>query len=174
MDGPERLRKLPLYENLIDAARDWVPGEVHSHEEIADIIGVPSQTQQFYYNVRMATKKLRSYQIHLRNRLNAGYYVNPPDETLDYIGDRVETIQRRAEDTLDIVDTAPLHKMLPYEAQNVRTTRDRVMGLLVMTKKTRQSIAQLIETKPAIRISGSREKSHLGDVNGNENGQCNA
>ena len=170
----ERIRKLPLYENLIDAAREWTPGEVHPHEEIAEILGVSSQTQQFYYHTRMAAKKLRSYQIHLRNRLGIGYYVNPPDETLDLIGDKVESIQRRAEDTIEIVDTTPLHKMTPHEAQNVRNVGDRVMGMVILAKKTRQNIAQLMEVKPAIQLTESREKSHLiGVSNGNENNQCN-
>lgn len=166
---------MPLYENLIDAAREWIPGEVHSHEEIADILGIPSQTQQFYYHANIATKKLRLYQIHLRNRLGVGYYVNPPDETLDLIGNRVDYIQRRAEDMVNIIESAPIHKLLPHEAQNVKNVGDRVMGMVIMAKKTRQTIAQLMETKPTIQLTESREKSHLvGVQDGNENSQCNA
>jgi hypothetical protein len=175
MNDQERVRKLPLYENLIDAAREWIPGEVHSHREISDILGVEIQSAHFYYHAKMATKKLRNYQIHLRNRLGVGYYINPPDETLDLIGNKVDAIQRRAEDTHDIIETTPLHKLSPHEVQNIRNVGDRVMGMVILAKQTRQSIAQLSEIKPTIQLNASREKNHLvGEVDGNENSQCNA
>lgn len=124
----ENTRLHPEYRELVSAAIDWDYGSIHSHQEIAEIIGIPTKTNRFYSAVNMANKKLLDKQKMLVSVYNAGYKVALPGEYTLEVVRQIRLSKKRANQGLKVAQLAPVDRMTVTEQIRHRAVSDRALS----------------------------------------------
>lgn len=68
------------WERFAETAREWDYGTIHSHEEIASLIGVEPRTHEYYMTISKARRPLILDGKMIKVIKNEGYRVVLPDE----------------------------------------------------------------------------------------------
>src|SRR5271157_612998 len=71
----DRTKLFPEWKELVKVAETWEYGTFHSHDEIAEIIGVDAQTPKYYGIVAKAKSALIERRKLLGTRFDKGYFV---------------------------------------------------------------------------------------------------
>ena len=101
----------PPWKELVKVASDWKFGELHTHEEIAEILGVKYKSLFYYQNVNQAIKELIVIGKRLKNEKNIGYRtLNPLEQIQEGVYDAKKGVTR-IHDGIDNLNHAPTNKM---------------------------------------------------------------
>src|SRR5271157_160315 len=71
----DRTKLFPVWKELVKVADTWEYGTFHSHDEIAEIIGVDAQTPKYYGVVNKAKSALIERRKLLETHIDKGYFV---------------------------------------------------------------------------------------------------
>jgi len=77
-DGVTKL--YPPFRELLKVAQQWAYGSFHSHDEIAEILGIAKGTSAYYSAIRYADDGLLRFGKKLEVVIGKGYVVINPDE----------------------------------------------------------------------------------------------
>lgn len=101
------------WERFAEVAREWDYGTIHTHEEIASLIGVEPKTHEYYMTISKARRPLILDGKMIRVIKNEGYRVILPDE---YPAESVKMYQRGADRislSKEILVFSPRERMSP-------------------------------------------------------------
>ena len=113
MDETTQLKLFPLWKELVKVANSWEYGTFHSHEEIADILGLSyiEQYSKYQSNIQKARLRLEELGKQLECHTAKGYQVTELTEYNEVTLDRVIKSKKHLERAHYIAIHAPAHLM---------------------------------------------------------------
>lgn len=101
----------PPWKQLVKVASDWEYYSKHTHEEIAEILGVKYGTQDYYANVNAANSVLTECGKRLKNIHDKGYRVlHPVEQTPEVVYD-VRGVMRKFRGALQNLNNVPVKEL---------------------------------------------------------------
>jgi hypothetical protein len=161
MCGVDESTLLPPYRLLERTALNWEYGSRHSHEELAEITGLPVRTSRFYAAISAANKRLLIYGKILKSIRGIGYETLQPDDYNPHSVTLVKQGERKISKSVRVLCNAPEEHM----SQNARRTRrqlyDRTSALELSTHEAVNQLERFTP-RPAINVrTSTREETSL-------------
>ena len=136
MKNPEETVLYPVWKELVKVARSWDFGTFHSHQEIADILGVESQCNKYYNHVQSARHELiRAGQI-WNSYKSKGYFIVEANDHPEAAFDEVLKVRKHSGLYLMKSQYAPVERMDKQAKDKTEIARVKARGLYDMTDKT--------------------------------------
>lgn len=136
----------PPYKKLFSEAVFWEYGSIHTHEEIAEILGVKKNAKKYHSDIRRANEKLIESGKLLKNIRDIGYRIVSPDDYADVAIEHVDKSKMQISIAGKIIDHTPVKRLSPEGLKRHRqisdamaTTRAVMLGkfteLALLSKK---------------------------------------
>ena len=123
--------KLPEWKNLVECAKEWEYGTVHSHTEIAAILRLKYSTSAYKTAVSRANEELTPLGKRLKNIRNVGYEVLKPDSYLSESVLHVNKASREIKRGVSISYGCKLELVSPEKRQDLLNFREWVRSKFV-------------------------------------------
>jgi hypothetical protein len=142
----------PPWKELVKVASNWEYGTIHTHDEIADIMGLSYPSQEYYQQVNHAITELITYGKRMKNVQNRGYYTLKPVEQIHEAVYDAKRGTRRIKDGIHNLTNAPVDDMTDSQ----KRTQE---GALVSLSRTYvNAVNGVTETA---RIAGIQRKQKM-------------
>lgn len=157
----------PVWKELVKAVDTWEYGTFHTHSEIADILGVPPQSQKYYGYVQRAREELIEHRKLLETYINQGYLIVEVDRYNDVTLADLKKSKRFLELSILKSNYAPIELMDEETRKRHDIFLIKQVGLLNMTTPVYTEITKVImpiprrfqikEAKPEIKMVENNE-----------------
>lgn len=101
----------PPWKQLVKIASGWDYGSKHTHEEIAEILGVDYGTPDYYANVNAANSVMTECGKRLKNIHDQGYRVLSPTEQIPEVVYDVRGVMRKFRYSLQNLNSVPVKEL---------------------------------------------------------------
>lgn len=144
--------KVPEWKELFENAQFWEYGDIHSHREIAKIVGLQYPSEKFYHTVTRANKEL----LHIGKMLSCiqgkGYKVVEPNDYHKEIERETRRAERRAAVAMAIGEHAPYDEMDIATQMRTKHISDRALQNYAFLKSKRVEIHLLAREQPKLMV----------------------
>jgi len=151
----DKTRYYPEWKELAKVAGEWEYGSFHSHDEIAEILGIEKKTSKYYSYVQKVARILQLKQKVLENVLNKGYRIVDPHEHVEVSTEKVLKSEQYLQRALIIIEHTPEERLAEDDRKKHELHRIRIGRLYMMSKPEFDVILahvpkrfQLTELKP--------------------------
>jgi hypothetical protein len=104
----------PKWKELLKVAEHWEYGSFHTHEEIAEILGIELKTTKYYHAIKSVDEQLIIIGRKFENIIGKGYRLINPDEFVRSSNTKVKKAMRFTRCGIMISGHAPRDKMDPF------------------------------------------------------------
>ena len=139
----------PIWKELVKVADTWDYGTVHSHQEIAKIIGVDAQSSRYYSIIQKAKKGLIQRRKLLETHINKGYFVTEINRYNEITLDDVRKSQKYLELSVLKSKYAPIELMDEQTRKKHDVFLVKQVGLLNMSLPFYTEITKVIAPIPS-------------------------
>lgn len=133
------------WKRLFEIAFHWNYGEIRSHEEIGNILGIsyiPGNSNRFYRDqVKRANKELLHHGKGIKNVYGVGFEVVTPGEYYKWARKHEKKSWKQLKKAISIIDSAPVDKMSRPDLTIHLKTRDHLSRISVIVEEERKDYA---------------------------------
>ena len=148
----------PPWKELIKIALQWAYGSMHTHMEIATILGMQPKTTEYYHRVSRANEELLMASKMLRNVIGKGYEVVNPNDYPETSQSQMDKALRHTK-TAELIGTyAPTELMDDHHKKIHEGHMQAVVGSRIMLEKETKTAKRLLAMTPA-RLRTSEQKN---------------
>lgn len=156
----ERTRLFPVWKELVEVANSWEYGTFHSHEEIADILGVDAQSQKYYGYIQKAREKLIERGKLLETHVSKGYFVTEVTRYNEVTYEDIKKSRKFLEISVLKSQFAPIGEMDEQTKRKHDVFLVKQVGLLNMSTPFYTEITKVIAPIPKrFQIKESKPKA---------------
>ena len=143
----------PVWKQLVKIASAWEYGGLHTHSEIADILGVDTQTNKYYQNVSSANIELTLSGKRLAIVQGEGYMVVKPGEYPEDSRKQKDKGLRHYKIAAMVTGCAPVEKMTDKERAINDQCHSLNTALVTMLKKDQTKEYKLLNLTPKLKLN---------------------
>lgn len=155
------IKLFPVWKELVKVANTWEYGTFHSHEEIADIMGISYENQYSKYiaNIQKAKKALIEHRKLLETHVDKGYFVTEINRYNEVTFEDIRKSQRYLELSILKSTYAPIELMDDQTRKKHDIFLVKQVGLLNMSFPFYTEITKVIAPVPSrFRIKEAKPK----------------
>lgn len=149
MNDIEKTRLQPAWKELVKAAAKWGYGSFHTHDEIADILGVRPRTSKYYSHVQKARKRLIAYGKLLESIKDEGYQTVEVERYTEVTHGDIEKSRKYLKLGLIKTQYAPVELMSEEDRQKSDRFLVTTVGLLSMTESSYTELTKIVSPIPS-------------------------